>query len=95
MADEVNYDHESMRDAYEQMIRATKGIASESQQMTRDAMQLLESIEGTYATDYGGKRQALDKEINELNDVMTRRTAMLQQRFEDMADLDKTLAGGF
>ena len=96
MADEINYDYESMDNAYENMKRISDKIRDACSDMTADATRLLESsASGQYALAYKDKVKVLNDAIEELNTEMTDRAKHLQEEFNRMGQSDIKLGDGF
>jgi uncharacterized protein YukE len=95
MADEIHYDYQSMDHAYENMKRIANNIQNTCQDMSQDALRLLQSNGGSYAEGYQAKLTRLNADIQELNDEMTTRAAQLQAQFNAMAEADIRLGDGF
>lgn len=95
MAEEIHYDYPSMDMAYGNMKRVSSQMQSTCQDMTSDAVRLLQSSGGDYADGYEAKQKALNAEFDELNTVMASRASQLQDRFDTMGQTDVKLGAGF
>lgn len=95
MADEIRYVYESMDEAYETMKRIAGNIQSSCEEMTSDALRMLQSNEGRYARAYQEKLTKLNSNIEELNNEMAERAKRLQEKFNDMGYADIRLGDGF
>lgn len=95
MAEEIHYDYGSMDNAYENMKRIAGKIEGSCQDMSSDALRLLQSNGGAYADGYGIKVRNLNANIDELNSEMTDRAKDLQSRFGEMGETDVILGDGF
>jgi uncharacterized protein YukE len=95
VADEIQYDYESMDNAYENMKKIVANITQSCEDMTSDALAMLESNGGQYAESYRIKLDKLNREIEELNDEMSARAGRLQSRFDEMGHADIKLGDGF
>lgn len=95
MADLIHYDYESMDDAYENMKRISDKMRQSCEDLTSDAMRLLQGSAGAYADGYQVKVKTLNQHFDELNEQMTNRAKELQKRFDDMGQTDIKLGDGF
>ncbi|WP_327006890.1 hypothetical protein OHA72_06175 [Dactylosporangium sp. NBC_01737] len=95
MADLVHYDYESMDNAYEDMKKTSDTMRQSCEDLTSDALRLLQSSAGAYADGYEAKVKKLNAHFEELNDQMTIRAKELQKRFDDMGQMDIKLGDGF
>jgi uncharacterized protein YukE len=95
VADDINYDYASMDSAYEKMKSIASQITGTCEEMTTDAMRLLQSNGGTYAVEYEATEKKLDGDIDALNHEMSTRGQQLNQSFTEMGDTDRRLGAGF
>ena len=95
MADQILYDYQAMDNAYEQMKSISNKISGECENMSQDALRLLETIEGNYAGAYHDKVIQLNERVAELNEEMNQRAGQLQEQFNIMGQTDVKLGDGF
>ena len=68
MADLVHYDYESMDNAYEDMKKTSDTMRQSCEDLTSDALRLLQGSAGAYADGYEAKVKKLNDHFEELND---------------------------